>query len=64
MMAGICELVRARRMPTPSQARHDLQPFARTDPDHGDRDARGRLSCTRARRQMIEGILTARPTVH
>src|SRR3546814_4583486 len=25
------------------QARHDLQPFARTDADHGDRDQRGRI---------------------
>src|SRR3546814_19134984 len=25
------------------QARHDLQPFARTDADHGDRAQRGRI---------------------
>jgi hypothetical protein len=65
MMAGICELV-ARdpdaddrtQLDTTFKHLRELTRIMETEIHEAV------LSCTRARRQMLEGILTARPTIH
>lgn len=65
MMAGICDLVArdpdaADRTQLDTTFKHlrELTRIMETEINEAV------LSCTRARRQMLEGILTARPTVH
>lgn len=65
MMAGICELVSrapdaddAARLDTTFRHLRELTRIMETEIHEAV------LSCTRARRQMIEGILTEKPTVH
>jgi len=64
MMAGICELVSRdphaddRQLDTTFRHLRELTRIMESEIHEAV------LSCTRARRQMIEGILTERPTVH
>ena len=65
MMAGICELVSRdphaddrTQLDTTFRHLHELTRIMETEIHEAV------LSCTRARRQMIEGILTENPTVH
>jgi hypothetical protein len=65
MMAGICELASRdpdaddrAQLDTTFKQLHELTRIMETEMHEA------LLSCTRARRQMLEGILTARPTVH
>lgn len=65
MMAGICELVShapdaddAAKLDTTFRHLRELTRIMETEINEAV------LSCTRARRQMIEGILTEKPTVH
>jgi len=69
MMAGICDLVAREpdgdadaddgaQLDTTFKHLHELTRIMETEMHEAV------LSCTRARRQMLEGILTARPTVH
>src|SRR3546814_9612178 len=65
MMAGICELVShapdaddAAKLGTTFSHLRELTRIMETEINEAV------SSCTRARRQMIEGILTEKPTVH
>ena len=65
MMAGICELVSRdpnaddrTQLGTTFKHLHELTRIMETEIHEAV------LSCTRARRQMLEGVLTARPTIH
>ena len=65
MMAGICELVSRdpnaddrTQLGTTFKHLHELTRIMETEIHEA------LLSCTRARRQMLEGVLTAKPTIH
>ena len=65
MMAGICELASRdpdaddrAQLDTTFKQLHELTRIMETEMHEAV------LSCTRARRQMLAGILTEKPTIH